>query len=85
LLQRNLLELQAVLVPNEVRGFRVELVTFHASFEQREDVSVVRVSRETQRTAILHVLFKFDGLVHAELVKSNLLFLLLNVVVLFVL
>ena len=40
------LELQTVLVPNKVRCGQIELVAFHAAFEEREDVTVVRVSHE---------------------------------------
>lgn len=85
LLQRFLLQHKAVLVPNEVGGLGIELVAVHAGLEQLEDVPVVGVRGERERTAVLHVLLELSGLVQAQFVDRHLLLLALDVVVLLVL
>lgn len=85
LLKGLLLEDEAVLVPNEVRGLHVEGVALHAAFEKGEDVAVVGVRGEGQGAAVLHKLLELGGLVQAELVYGDLFLLALNVVVLLVL
>jgi len=83
--ERLFLQEKAVLVPNEVRDLRVELVAFHAAFEQAVDVLVVGICRECKASAVVHVLFEFRRLVEAEFVDSDLLLLSFDVVIFFVL
>ena len=77
-----LLEYKAVLVPDEVRAARVELVSLHAAFEQADDVPVVRVLSEAQAAAVVHELLELLWLVLAQLLNASLLLLLLDVGVL---
>lgn len=85
LLEGLLLEEEAVLVPNEVRRLNVEVVTLHAALEQIEDVAVVGVGSETQAAAVLHELFEFSWLVHAELVYGHFLLFSPDVIIFLVL
>lgn len=84
-LQSLLLQEEAVLVPDEVRYLGVKLVALHAALKQAIDVLVVRVRRERQSSAIVHVLLEFRGLVEAELVNRHFLLFALDVVIFFVL
>ena len=85
LFQSLFFKLKAVLVPDKVWVLDIELVTLHASLKQVQNVAVVRVSGETERSAVLHELFKLSWLVQTELVNCNLLLLALNIVIFFVL
>ena len=85
LLQGLLLQHKAVFVPDEVWRLNVELVSLHASLEQVENVAVVGVSREAERPAVLHVLFKLVWLVEAQFVDGDLLLLPLNIVIFLIL
>ena len=76
-----LLEEQAVLVPNEVGNFGVKFVTLHASFEQIDNVLVVRVGCEGEASAIVHELLELGRLVQTELIDGNLLLLALDVII----
>ena len=80
-----LLEEQAVLVPNEVGNFGVKFVTLHASFEQIDNVLVVRVGCEGEASAIVHELLELGRLVQTELIDGNLLLLALDVIIFFIL
>lgn len=85
LLETLLLEEQAVLVPDEVRGLEVEVVALHAPFEETDDVLVVGVGGERQATAVVHEFLELRRLVQAELVHGHFLLLALNVIIFLVL
>lgn len=85
LLQGLLFKNKAVFIPDEVWGLSVELVALHALLKQVEDVPVVGVSSEAERSAVLHVLLELVWLVQAQLVDGNLLLLALNIVIFFIL
>ena len=80
-----LLQHQPVLVPDEIRLLGVESVALHAALEQVDDVRVVGVLSERQAAAVVHELLELVGLVSAELVDGDLLLLLLNVRIFFLL
>jgi hypothetical protein len=84
LLKSFLFKEESVLVPNEVWGLGIKCVSFHAAFEERQDVAIVRVGCERQRSAVLHEFFEFDGLVEAEFLNSDFLLLTLDVIIFFV-
>lgn len=85
LLERFFLQEKAVFVPDEIGRLRVEVVALHAAFEKTEDVFEVRIAREREPAAVVHVLFEFKRLVQAELVDGYLLLLALDIIILFVL
>lgn len=85
LLEGLLLEDKAVLVPDEVRHFRVPSVLLHASFKQPEHVLVIGVLCELELAAIVHELAELLWMALAQLVHSDFQLLLLDIVVLFVL
>lgn len=64
-LDRFFFENKAVLIPDEIGGARVELVTLHAALEQADDVTVVRVLGEAEATAVVHELLELFRLVAA--------------------
>jgi len=85
LFQGLLFEHEAVFIPDKVWGLNVELIALHAHLEQVQNVSVVRVGSEAQRSAVLHVLLELVGLIQAQLVNCNLLLLSLDIVIFFIL
>lgn len=85
LLQRFFFQVESVFVPDEVRHLGVEPVLPHASFEETNHVSVVRVFNELEFPAVVHVLFELFGVALAEFFNSDLELLFLDVVVLLVL
>ena len=85
LLHLGLLDLEAVLVPDEVRVRRVEVVPSQACLEQLDDVPVVRVLGEAEASAVVHELLEFVWLISAELLNAYLLLLFLNISVFFLL
>lgn len=60
-------------------------MSFHAALKLREDEAVVRIRSEAELATVEHKLFKFGGLVQAELVNRNFHLFALDVVVLLVL
>ena len=60
-------------------------MSLHASFEQADDVPIIWVLCEAETSAIVHELLEFVRLVSTELFDGHLLFLHLNVGVLFLL
>ena len=73
-----LLQSESILIPNEVRGFRVEPVLLHATLKQADDVSVIGVLRETKSSAVMHELSEFLRLVLAQFVDGGFLLLFLD-------
>lgn len=80
-----LLEEETVLVPDEVGHLGVELVALHAALKKVQDVFVIRVGREREAAAVVHVLLELGRLVQTELVDRDLLLLALDVIIFFVL
>jgi len=76
---------EAVLLPDEVVRFGIEVVAFHALVEQADAELVVGLLFEFQATAVLHVLFEFNRLALAEIVQGSLQLLLLDILILLVL
>jgi hypothetical protein len=79
-----LFEYQAILIPDKIRHLLVEPMSLHAALKLRKNVAVVRIRSEAELATIEHKLFKFDGLIEAELVDGDLHLFTLDVVVLFV-
>lgn len=75
------LEEKAVLVPDEVRRAKLEVVALHAALEQAEDVAIVGVCGEGQTTAIVHELLELGRLVQAQFVDGHLLLFALDVII----
>ena len=75
------LEEKAVLVPDEVGCAQLEVVALHATLEEREDIAVIGICCKGETSAVVHVLFEFRGLVHAQLINSDLLLLALDVII----
>ena len=84
-LQRLLVLAQPVLLPGVVKDAVVEVVALHAALKVVEALAVVRLLLELERAAVLHVLAELAGVTTAELFKTRLNLLLLDVIVLLVL
>lgn len=82
-LYRLLLERQSVLVPQEIWGFLVDIVTFHATLEEADHVAVVWILSKTQTPTIVHVFIELVGDVLAELFDTDLFLFFLDVGILF--
>ena len=54
-------------------------MSFHASLEQTDNITIIRVLSETEAFAVVHELLKFLRLVSAEFVNCYLLLLLFDV------
>ena len=78
-------EYQAIFIPDKIRHLLVEPMSFHAALKLRKNEAVVRIRSEAKLATVEHKLFKFGGLVEAELVDSDLHLFALDVVVLLVL
>ena len=74
-----LLEHQSVLVPDEVRGLCVDLISLHAVLKQVNDETVVWILSETEVSAVVHELFELLGLIFAKFFNRNFFLLLLDV------
>ena len=84
-LQRLFVLAQPVLLPGVVKDTVVEVVALHATLKVVEALTVVRLLLELERAAVLHVLAELAGVTAAELLKTRLNLLLLDVIVLLVL
>ena len=85
LLKSFLLKYQSIFVPYEIWHFRVPLIFLHATFEQPEDVFVVRVLSELELATVVHKLTELLWVSFAQLINSNFQLLLFDVVVFLVL
>lgn len=65
LLDKLFLEDQSIFVPNEVRLLRVNVILFHASLEEPDDVTIVRILGETETSTVVHELLELLWLVLA--------------------
>ena len=82
LLDEFFFEHQPVFVPDEVRLLRVDILLLHASFEEPDDVTIIRVLSEAETSAVVHEFLELLRLVFAQLLDLDLLLLLLDVGVL---
>lgn len=79
-----LFDVEAVLEPDEVVKFGFEFVPLLAPFEKPINILVVRILGESQLSAVLHELEELVRLVFAKVLKSHLLLLFLNIIVLLI-
>lgn len=84
-LERLLVLAQPVLLPGVVKDAVVEVVALHAALEVVEALTIVGLLLEFERSAVLHVLAELARVTAAELLKTGLNLLLLDVVILLVL
>jgi len=70
--------LQPILIPNEIWSFSINIVSVHASFQEADNIPIIRVLSESKSPAIVKELSELLWYIIAEVLNFSLFLLLFN-------
>lgn len=71
LLQRFLLQLESVFVPDEIGHFRIMAILLHATFKETNDIFVVWILSELELSAVVHEFLELLWVTFAQFLNRH--------------